>query len=447
MEGTRKILGEITLNSSQVSSSLDTFHSHKPKESETPKNSNQLEREDSPLRRTSILAPKLVGESPKRLEKKRKTKVEIRQSCEKDIQLTKQSIQLDPTRKSTQESGVVKSYAVNTNEGLVRNYNEDRVSIILNIMQSGKDNHNPWPRSAFFGVYDGHCGSLCAEFLRDHLHKFILRDKAFPKNPKLALMNGFDRAEKEFRKQCVSEEHRLIERSGSCALVCLVVENKCYIANVGDSRAVLSSQGGLEAISLSKDHKPEEKEEKERILQNGGKIYRTQIQTTSLDFDNGEEIEKEEIVNGPYRVFPGRLSVCRTIGDFEAKIESLGGNPSVIIPTPEVTEFMIHSEHDFIILGCDGVFDRFTTSQLVDHVWSSPSMSEGRKAKNKHQIAANLVDSVLEETFQRKAWDNITVVMICFQNLFKQINQLNNGILIKSDNNFIVNNLDQRKDE
>ena len=42
---------------------------------------------------------------------------------------------LDPTRKSTQESGIIKAYAVNTNEGLVRNYNEDRVSIILNIMQ------------------------------------------------------------------------------------------------------------------------------------------------------------------------------------------------------------------------------------------------------------------------------------------------------------------------
>jgi len=36
----------------------------------------------------------------------------------------------------------------------------------------------------------------------------------------------------------------LIERSGSCAIVALIVADMCYIANVGDSRAVLSSHAG-----------------------------------------------------------------------------------------------------------------------------------------------------------------------------------------------------------
>ena len=39
---------------------------------------------------------------------------------------------------------------------------------------------------------------------------------------------------------------------------------------------------------------------------------------------------------GPYRVLPGRLSVARTIGDIEAKLEKYGGNPKVVVATPDI---------------------------------------------------------------------------------------------------------------
>lgn len=61
-------------------------------------------------------------------------------------------------------------YAANTNQGLVRNYNEDRVSIILNIMKPASRANEQWPKCSFFGVYDGHGGVNCADFLRDNLH-------------------------------------------------------------------------------------------------------------------------------------------------------------------------------------------------------------------------------------------------------------------------------------
>ena len=53
-----------------------------------------------------------------------------------------------------------------------RNYNEDRVAIILNIMKpkSKEGKVDYWPKCSFFGIYDGHGGSQCAEFLRDYLH-------------------------------------------------------------------------------------------------------------------------------------------------------------------------------------------------------------------------------------------------------------------------------------
>ena len=46
-----------------------------------------------------------------------------------------------------------------------------------------KDVEN-WPKCSFFGVFDGHGGNTCADFLRDNLHQFIIKDAQFPLNPR-----------------------------------------------------------------------------------------------------------------------------------------------------------------------------------------------------------------------------------------------------------------------
>ena len=74
---------------------------------------------------------------------------------------------------------------------------------------------------------------------------------------------------------------------------------------------------------------------------------------------------------GPLRVLPGRLSVARTFGDPEAKISELGGNPNVVIHTPEVKTFQIKKDHDFIVLGCDGIFDKMSNGDAVMCVWKA----------------------------------------------------------------------------
>lgn len=76
----------------------------------------------------------------------------------------------ETTKHSMKRNGVVRAYAANTNQGLVRNYNEDRVSIILNILKPPNRQAETWPRCSFFGIYDGHGGAACADFLRDNLH-------------------------------------------------------------------------------------------------------------------------------------------------------------------------------------------------------------------------------------------------------------------------------------
>jgi protein phosphatase 2C family protein 2/3 len=79
---------------------------------------------------------------------------------------------------------------------------------------------------------------------------------------------------------------------------------------------------------------------------------------------------------GPLRVLPGRLSVSRTFGDIEAKLEQFGGNPKVVIAEPEIRSFKISSDHDFLILACDGIFDKMSSGDVMRTIWedlTSPS--------------------------------------------------------------------------
>ena len=62
----------------------------------------------------------------------------------------------------------------------------------------------------------------------------------------------------------------LRDKSGSCACAVLIVDDIVYVANVGDSRAVMSVNFGKQSISLSRDHKPCDEKEKRRIIENGG---------------------------------------------------------------------------------------------------------------------------------------------------------------------------------
>ena len=101
----------------------------------------------------------------------------------------------------------------------------------------------------------------------------------------------------------------------------------CYIANVGDSRAVLSADSGKYAYNLSRDHKPTDLHEQRRIEEAGGKIYKTEVRSLVSGY-------QDEVVSGPLRVFPGKLSVSRTFGDIEAKDERFGGNNKVVVAEP-----------------------------------------------------------------------------------------------------------------
>jgi protein phosphatase PTC2/3 len=121
---------------------------------------------------------------------------------------------------------------------------------------------------------------------------------------------------------------------------------------------------------------------------------------------------------GPIRVLPGRLSVSRTFGDPEAKFEFRGGNPNVVVCKPDIKAFKITKDHDFIILGCDGIFDKLTNEDCSICVWNSVTMDnkDQKLAQNVHQQSGLAVESILKNSLYRQSLDNVTVVMIAFQN-------------------------------
>lgn len=53
----------------------------------------------------------------------------------------------------------------------------------------------------------------------------------------------------------------------------LIIDDNVWIANTGDSRAIISSNMGEKFDTLSEDHKPSELPEKTRILAAGGQVY------------------------------------------------------------------------------------------------------------------------------------------------------------------------------
>lgn len=106
---------------------------------------------------------------------------------------------------------------------------------------------------------------------------------------------------------------------------------------MGDCRAVASEDAGSVVLQITNDHKPSDPIEQQRIVRGGGTVY----QNKGLE---GEE--------NPFRVLPGRLSVSRTIGDLEAKDPKYGGNRNVVVAEPEIHEYGINEQSDFLVLGC-----------------------------------------------------------------------------------------------
>lgn len=101
-----------------------------------------------------------------------------------------------------------------------------------------------------------------------------------------------------------------------------------------------------------------------------------------------------------------------------AKNPRFGGNPLVLISTPDVKQFEITPDLDFVIIGCkfyhnlaDGVFDVFSTADLVSFCWKVLD-DPNNEHLTIHEKAGLLVDAILIESMSRCSLDNLTVMFL-----------------------------------
>ena len=295
------------------------------------------------------------------------------------------------------EEDIIKGYAYNSSMGNIRDYNEDTITATKIIFNNDNKNENNF---YFFGIFDGHGGSGCSLYLKKNLHKFI---KNFSKE---AIREAINITEEKFLKEeALDEKGEVKDQSGSCGIMTMIQNNKCIIANVGDSRLVVYRN--RKVFFCSEDHKPGSNIEKERITKAGGKIY----QTPSLFplYQNGKEIEI------PWRVLPGRLSVSRTFGDVEAKEEKFGGNKNVVVALPDITEIELNDEFNFIILGCDGIFDVLSNEEILECVkivLNEKNIQEINQDVNISQLCGDFAEMIIKSSLAKDSFDNVSCVVI-----------------------------------
>lgn len=95
----------------------------------------------------------------------------------------------------------------------------------------------------------------------------------------------------------------------------------------------------------------------------------------------------------------------------------LGGNPRVVVATPDIKAFKIKDNYDCILLACDGIFDKMTNKECIDTIWQTVRKTQG----NIHKVAGECVEMILKTSVANRTIDNITVVLVCFRNLRKAL--------------------------
>ena len=188
----------------------------------------------------------------------------------------------------------------------------------------------------FLGVCDGHGekGHIISQYVSEKLPEYI---KTINND---SIINEFRKINNEIYDNKIIES----KMSGTTVSSLIITSEKILSINLGDSRSSLFKfENGLYSYkNLTRDHKPSEKDESLRIINNNGRIKRC--------YD--EDLKK---YLGPERVWlknkeePG-LAMTRSIGDKIA--HSIG-----VIDEPEFKMHEFDGNEKFIIIASDGIWE------------------------------------------------------------------------------------------
>ena len=239
-----------------------------------------------------------------------------------------------------------------------------------------------------WGLFDGHGGDKSSRYVAKNLPKKISKNlqktglSLFMTHPfiffdKLGSFSDFALDSIDILKTSIYEVNEDLRMQqfddGTTVVLVMISGRKLTIANVGDSRAVMSKKGAV--IRLTNDHRPTTNEEQTRIQSVKGIVLGNRVQG---------------------------YSVSRSLGDFNA-------NP-FISPEPYIRTCDLDGTEDFIIIGCDGLWDDVSDEDAVECVKNS--MKE-RNSEDLFFSATRLVNIA----FARGSKDNISAIVINLKNV------------------------------
>ena len=345
--------------------------------------------------------------------------------------LTKKYDYYESPKFSDKQVGPLKSFSYNTFQGLFKDYNEDRVSICPLVKKPASSKMKTWPKISYFAIFDGHGGEECSEFLKNNFLNCLVENTNFPFDIKLCLIETVKKIEEEFFQAKCTDSLEDSDKSGSCALITILYDNKIYIANIGDSRAIMSVNGGTKVRQLTIDHKPDNLIEFERAIKNGSKVYlddnddpdrdesKIEFIKDKVELEKMKEIKEESEEEKIFRVYPCDLAVSRTIGDIKAKKKEFGGIPGTIISVPEVFVYDINNNDDFIVMGCDGIFDDLSNEEVINAAWAIFKNRATEKNFDIHELSQEACDLVIKVGLEKQTTDNLSCIVIGLEGLEK----------------------------
>ncbi|KAG6518072.1 probable protein phosphatase 2C 2 [Zingiber officinale] len=234
--------------------------------------------------------------------------------------------------------------------------------------------------SAFYGVFDGHGGPDAAAYIKQRAIRLLFEDANFPQATEADEI-FVESVENSVRESflnadlALADDSTISSSSGTTALAALVFGRYLVVANAGDCRAVLCRKG--QAIDMSQDHRPNYDAERRRVEQSGGFI------------DDG--------------YLNGALSVTRALGDWYLKMPR--GFPSPLVAEPEFRQAILTEDDEFLIIGCDGIWDVMSSQIAVGIV---------RRGLRRHKDPELCARELVMEALRLNTCDNLTVIVICF---------------------------------
>ncbi|KAE8665906.1 putative protein phosphatase 2C 60 [Hibiscus syriacus] len=295
------------------------------------------------------------------------------------------------------------------------------------------------PLGTFVGVYDGHGGPETSRYINDHLFQHLKRFAAEQQSMSVDVIKKAYQATEEGFFSIVAKQWLMnpqIAAVGSCCLVGVVCNGTLYIANVGDSRAVLGrivkATGEVLAIQLSSEHNVA--------------IESVRQEMRSLHPDDSHIVVLKHNV---WRV-KGLIQVSRSIGDVYLKKAEYNRTPlyqkfrlretfrkPILSSEPSISTYELQPYDQFIIFASDGLWEHLSNQDAVDIVQNHPRNGIARRlvkaalqeaAKKREMRYSDL--KKIERGIRRHFHDDITVVVVFLDsNLVSKGSSVNNPSL------------------